>query len=143
MSTGMSDKVLLLTELDLSSRWLAVKNEWKCMKVRGWSLLFPRKNKMLRQVVLVTQDECIFQAHDGRRKKWQEGSRKILRPKCEAIMVSSFLCPCHGIIRISEELASSHGFNPDSMVVLHPGVNMDGHFTNEDLAFQTKHMLEI
>jgi hypothetical protein len=58
-------------------------------------------------------------------------------------MVSAFLCPCHGIIPISEELASSHGFNTDSTVVLHPCVKKDGYFTNEDLAFQTRHMLEI
>ena len=32
-----------------------------------------------RKVVLVTQDECIFQAHDGNRRIWQEESKKNLR----------------------------------------------------------------
>lgn len=108
-------------------------------------LIVPQEERSARQVVFVTQDECIFQAHAGRRKIWQEDSRKILRPKGEgaSIMVSAFLCPCHGIIRISEELASSNGIIADSTVILHPGVNKDGYFTNEDLACQTRHMLKI
>ena len=108
-------------------------------------LIVPQEERSARQVVFVTQDECIFQAHAGRRKIWQEDSRKILRPKGEgaSIMVSAFLCPCHGIIRISGELASSNGIIADSTVILHPGVNKDGYFTNEDLACQTRHMLKI
>ena len=33
------------------------------------------------RVVLVTQDECIFQARDGIRKVWQESDRKKIKPK--------------------------------------------------------------
>lgn len=109
------------------------------------AIIIPQEERNARQVVLVTQDECIFQAHDGRRKIWQESSRKPLRPKGEgaSIMVSAFLCPCHGIIRVSEELASSKQIVSDSTVILHPGINRDGYFTNEDLACQTKRMLKI
>jgi hypothetical protein len=38
-----------------------------------------------KRVVLVTQNECIFQAHDGRKRIWQDTSRKTLRPKGEGL----------------------------------------------------------
>jgi hypothetical protein len=98
------------------------------------------------RVVLVTQDESIFQAHDGQRRIWQEKDKKTLRPKGEgaSIMVSGFLCPCHGLLRLSDEEASE---NPDGVFdctkIIHPGANKDGYFNNEDLAHQTKQMLKI
>ena len=98
------------------------------------------------RVVLVTQDECIFQAHDGMRKVWQESDRKKIKPKGEGacIMVSAFLCPCHGVLRFSPEVASEYpDINPDSTCIIHPGANKDGYFTCEDLARQTKEMLKV
>lgn len=98
------------------------------------------------KIVLVTQDECSFQAHDGQRRIWQEKERKEIRPKGEgaSIMVSAFLCQCHGLLRLSDDLAELHPETPvDSTVIIHPGVNKDGYFTNDDLAEQTKIMLKI
>lgn len=98
------------------------------------------------KVVLVTQDECCFQAHDGKRQIWQEKARKEIRPKGEgaSIMVSAFLCQCHGLLRLPSDLAELNPeISPDSTVIIHPGVNKDGYFTNDDLAEQTKKMLKI
>lgn len=99
-----------------------------------------------RKVVLVTQDESIFQAHDGKRIIWQEKTRKDLRPKGEgaSIMVSGFLCPCHGLLRLTDDhVFSELECDRDSTVIINPGVNKDGYFTNEDLADQTNRMMRI
>lgn len=98
------------------------------------------------KVVLVTQDECIFQAHDGSRRIWQEKTLKELRPKGPgaSIMVSAFLCQCHGLLRLPKETAELHPEIPaDSTIIMHPGTNKDGYFTNEHLGHQTKTMLKI
>lgn len=99
-----------------------------------------------RKVILVTQDECIFQAHDGNRKIWQEQSKKEIRPKGPgaSIMVSGFLCQCHGLLRLPNAIAELNPDAPrDSTVIMYPGANRDGYFTNEQLAQQTKTMLKI
>jgi hypothetical protein len=41
----------------------------------------PALNPGEKQVVLVTQDESAFAAHDGKKKVWQEQGKKQLRPK--------------------------------------------------------------
>ena len=60
------------------------------------------------------------------------------------MMVSAFLCQCHGLLRLPEELTELHPEIPtDSTVIMHPGANKDGYFTNEDLASQTRTMLIV
>ena len=51
---------------------------------------FTKENQ---NVVLVTQDQCIFQAHDDRRILWDEKTTKDIRPKGPgaSITVSAFL----------------------------------------------------
>jgi hypothetical protein len=99
------------------------------------------------RVVLVTQDECIFQEHDGKSMIWQESCKKTLKPKGEwaLIMVSAFLCQYHELLRLTKDLGSKHpDVTPDSSRIIHlihPGANRDGYFTNEDLAKQTKNMM--
>lgn len=110
------------------------------------NVVAPALEENERKVVLVTQDECIFQAHDGKRIIWQERTRKELRPKGEgaSIMVSGFLCPCHGLLRLTDDQVFSELDNDrDSTVIINPGVNKDGYFTNEDLADQTNRMMRI
>ena len=99
-----------------------------------------------KKVVLVTQDECTFQAHDGVRRIWQEETRKDLRPKGPgaSIMVSAFLCQCHGLMRIRSDCPEHpEGTPPDSTVIMHPGNNKDGFFKTEDLVRQILLMLKI
>jgi hypothetical protein len=68
-----------------------------------------------------------------------------LRPKGEgaSIMVPAFLCPCHGIIRLTDELSSLNPHCVPDTRVLHPGANRNGYFTNDDLALQTRRMLKF
>ena len=97
------------------------------------------------KVVLVTQDECIFQAQDGRRVIWQD-KKKRYRPKGPgpSIMGFSFLCQFHGLLRLSKEQSSLHPeVESDSTVIMYPVANNDGYFTNDYLAQQTKKMLKI
>ena len=96
-------------------------------------------------VVLITQDECCFQAHDGKRHIWQEKARKEIRSKEGAsIMVSAFMCQCHGELCLPSDLAELNPeISADFTVIIHHGVNKDGYFTNDELAEQTKNMLKI
>jgi hypothetical protein len=93
------------------------------------------------RVVLVTQDESTFQAHDGQKKVWQEEARMKIKPKGEgaSTMMSAFLCPCHGILHLRPEMASNHpDVNSDSTRIIFPGANRDGYFTCEDLAYRLR-----
>jgi hypothetical protein len=58
-----------------------------------------------REFVQVTHDECHFYANDGQRRVWTMEDEDILRSKHigRSIMVSAFLCPCHGLLRLSDE----------------------------------------
>ena len=53
-----------------------------------------------RKIVLVTHDESCFSSNDGRKTIWLDQDHNILRPKGEgrSIMVSAFLCECHGLL---------------------------------------------
>jgi hypothetical protein len=46
-------------------------------------------------IVLITHDECVFSANDGKRQAWLQESDAFLRPKGkgQGIMVSDFLLP--------------------------------------------------
>jgi hypothetical protein len=52
-----------------------------------------------RPLVLVTHDESCFSAHDGRNFIWLDDNNHPIRPKGDgrSIMVSAFLCECHGL----------------------------------------------
>lgn len=102
-------------------------------------IVVPRNEESQRQLVLVTQDESTFASHDGKKMRWEERTRKFLQQKGEGacIMVSAFMCPCHGLIRDGD------GPDGDSTVILKPGKNKDGYFTNDDLAKQTIKMVQI
>ena len=49
-------------------------------------------------IVLVTHDESCFSSHDGRNFVWFDENNHPIRPKGDgrSIMVSAFLCECHG-----------------------------------------------
>ena len=59
-------------------------------------------------------------------------------------MVSGFLCPCHGLLRLTDDhVFSELECDCNITVIINPGVNKDGYFTNEDLADQTNRMMQI
>jgi len=53
-----------------------------------------------RRMVQITHDECAFHAHDGKKSLWLQDEEQVLRKKGEgrALMVSGFVCPCHGLV---------------------------------------------
>src|SRR3989440_2823372 len=58
-----------------------------------------------KELVQVTHDECHFYANDGQRRIWMREDEDILRSKHQgrSIMVSAFLCPCHGLLQLSDK----------------------------------------
>ena len=102
----------------------------------------------MKRIVVVTHDESVFSSHDGRRTMWTFESHKPLRPKGQgrSLMVSEFMCECHGPLRFPPSLdPSSIGDGPtESLVILKPGKNADGYWKNSDLVEQlTKKAIPI
>ena len=53
-----------------------------------------------REAVLITHDESTFYCHEGLKNFWLENGKKKILPKSKglSIMVSGFLCACHGFM---------------------------------------------
>jgi len=84
-----------------------------------------------KEHVLVVHDETIFRSYDGKKFYWCEEGKQKLKKKGEgkAIMVSTFLCECHGILQDTVESAT---------VIFTPGKNDEGYWTNENLVDNIK-----
>ena len=92
-------------------------------------------------LILVTHDESCFCSNDGRNYCWLDENNRQIRPKGDgrSVMVSAFLCECHGILRLNEEQQIQYPDVPaDSTVFLKPGVNAEGYWKNSDLVAQVK-----
>ena len=104
----------------------------------------PELNDGERKLVLVTHDESCFSSNDGRKTVWMDQDHNILRPKGEgrSLMVSAFLCECHGLLQLPTELADQ---NPDlpkeALVIIKPGKNCDGYWKNSDLVNQVERLV--
>ena len=101
----------------------------------------PELEDGMRSLVLVTHDESCFGSNDGRSYCWLDEDNKEIRPKGNgrSIMVSAFLCECHGILRLDDELKTNNPEVPaDSTVFLKPGCNYEGYWKNSDLIAQVK-----
>jgi hypothetical protein len=91
--------------------------------------------------VLVTHDETLFHANDGRKSGWGPGSEQPMRKKGQgqAIHVSDFLCETIGRLKLSEEQCgalTNSDFPVEARVLIHPGVNHDGFWNVEQLVKQ-------
>ena len=55
------------------------------------------------KVVFVTHDESSIEVHDGKTFVWIESEKNLLKPKksWRSIMVSQFLCQCHGAMEVA------------------------------------------
>ena len=54
-----------------------------------------------KEVVTVYHDECICAANEGRGSYWgSKGDRFFRKSKGSSIMISGFICPCHGRMEI-------------------------------------------
>jgi hypothetical protein len=94
-----------------------------------------------RPLILVTHDESCFGSNDGRSYCWLNDQNKQIRPKGNgrSVMVSAFLCECHGMLRLTDDLHKTHPNVPvDSTIFLKPGANAEGFWKNSDLIAQVK-----
>jgi hypothetical protein len=97
-----------------------------------------------RTLILVTHDESCFGSNDGWSYCWIDENNRQIRPKGNgrSVMVSAFLCECHGVLKLSEELQAQHQDIPaDSTAFLKPGANCEGYWKNNDLDDQAKERL--
>ena len=81
--------------------------------------------------------------HDGNTFMWVEDGKAPLRPKGDgnSIMVSEFLCPCHGVMKVSPEQARHNGWDFTSTgVVLYIGKNRDGYWDHARLVDQFRNI---
>jgi hypothetical protein len=80
-------------------------------------------------------DECCFASHDGKKSVWAEKGKPHLRKKGrgQCVMVSDFLCPCHGRLKVEVE-----GVLHEAREIIIPGKNSDGYWTGAHVAKQLK-----
>ncbi len=91
-----------------------------------------------KELVQITHDECYFYANDEQRRIWMREDEDILRSKhmgC-SIIVSAFLCLCHGLLRLSDEQlqANPHIKNKEAFVLRF--IQMDGYWKSEHMLDQ-------
>ena len=90
--------------------------------------------------VLVVHDESTFAANDDRPFVWCEKGREPFKRKQrgKCIMVSAFLCECHGLLKIPDNSPALIGLNGypfrDSTSIIEPGG--DNWWTAEDMIEQ-------
>jgi hypothetical protein len=82
-----------------------------------------------RRFVMVTHDESIFYANDGKEKGWFLPGEVQLRGKGlgRSLMVSEFQCPCHGTMRHNGVI---------SRKLFEVGANHEGYWTHEHVVKQ-------
>lgn len=101
----------------------------------------PELSEGEKVLILVTHDESCFGSNDGRSFCWIDDNNREIRPKGNgrSVMVSAFLCECHGILKLPEDIQALHPELPaDSTVLLKPGANAEGYWKNSDLVTQLK-----
>ncbi|CAG8592250.1 19196_t:CDS:2 [Cetraspora pellucida] len=90
-----------------------------------------------KEYVQITHDECYFYANDGRRRIWIQKGKNILRLKHlgHFIMVSAFLCSCHGLLRLTDQQLYENLYIKNKETFVIHSVQVDGYWKAE-------HMLE-
>jgi hypothetical protein len=93
-----------------------------------------------RQLVLITHDESTFYCNEGKKLFWMENGKKKLLPKSKgtSIMISGFICPCHGFMS-----AEIDGTTLKSFLMFQAGTQREGWFTNRDLVNQIKYCVPL
>ena len=95
----------------------------------------------VKKHVLVVHDESLFYSNDGESPMWIHPKHPPLRKKGKGrcIMISEFLCECHGVMKIDD-----NGEEETTMEMLTPGKNEEGWWTADHLLDQIqKKMLPI
>ncbi len=108
-----------------------------------------------KQLWLNTHDESVFYANDRWKTQWSHASNDC-KPQAKgegtSIMVSDFLSPDYGQLKTDKRCVSFIHFSTvselvpqcsDACILLKPGKNRDGYFSNEDLIEQTSNAIDI
>ncbi|CAG8774917.1 22698_t:CDS:2, partial [Gigaspora rosea] len=90
--------------------------------------------------VLVTHDEVYFYANDDNSSFWVEDEESIIKKKGQrlAIIVSDFLCACHGPLRLTEADATRLGLDREAQVIIKPEQRADGYWKNKNMVKQLR-----
>ena len=94
-----------------------------------------------KPIVFMTHDESCFSSFDGKKTVWKEKDRRPLKKKGQgrSIIVSEFLCECHGRLVLNEEQRQLYPDVPfEARMIIKPGKNGDGYWKNEDLVKQLR-----
>ena len=94
------------------------------------TVISPTLQSGKRPRVLVTHDESCFSSHDGKSTIWMDVNDRPLRPKGQgrSIMVSEFLCECHGPMKLNEAQRAQHPEIPsETCTIILPGKQLDGY----------------
>ena len=104
-------------------------------------ILEPQLESGEREFIQVTHDECHVYANDGRQRIWVQEGENALRPKHmgRSIMVSAFLCPCHGLLRLSEQQLHENPHIEDKEAFVLRSVQTDGYWKSEHMLDQLVH----
>lgn len=96
-----------------------------------------------RPIIMITHDESIFSANDGRRSAWIQEGHSILRPKGKGkgIMVSDFLLPWSrlNLFSLSNERQlelTNSGIPAEAAVYFEYGSGNEGYWTGDHLLQQ-------
>lgn len=95
-----------------------------------------------RRLIIITHDESIYYSNEAVAVLWEENGRQELRPKSRGRSqhVSGFCCPCCGFL---EEENEETGEITRSFVIITPGKNADGYWTNDDLVLQLQRVMPL
>ena len=72
--------------------------------------IMPEIEENEKPLVFVVHDESCFQSNDSGKTGWFDEDRRPIRPKSngKSLMVSAFLCECHGLLRVSDDQRQQH-----------------------------------
>ena len=101
-------------------------------------VLEPQLKSEEKELVQIMHDKCHFYANDRQWIIWMREDEDILQSKYmgRSIIVLAFLCPCHGLLRLSDEQlqANPHIKNKEAFVLR--SIQMDGYWKSEHMLDQ-------
>lgn len=105
------------------------------------------------ELILLYQDECIFNVNEGPRRRWLQSGQQPLKKKGNgrAIHISGWICETSGHLRLSEEQIEAQKSLPkdlqltvtESRKIIYPGKNHDAWWDLAQLMEQLEHAVEI
>jgi hypothetical protein len=113
-----------LAEMEQLEQWMPKPSDDDIM-----TLIEPNLNEGDKRHILVTHDESVFYANDGKKTFWGPIGHQPLRKKGTGLSlhVSDFLTEVDGRLKFEQD---------EACVTMKPGVNRDGWWKTEDLIAQ-------